>query len=580
MAWLDFWGAYMHTGIYGNVVLIGSPNNTVSKFGADLTTAHNNGVGYGIEFTQNDDGRVHVHINLVAMATDQSGNVQTGGRHYVQYGGNYNYKLTIWTSNNNQASWNTVYSGWVFSHPDTWYLAYSGNWLQTSQSSQWEGDVSIASDTTHVMVNLTGENPAYDMSVVYTIDQVITEFRPWAVRKSQRWLSCNRKTGFTQIRKWIDNPSPMQYDLLDWSFEDKDHSMNINSYNGVTMEYVEKEGYKCLHYHSDNLKVNHYPSVNIEIKPNTTYIFSCWVYAENITRLDTNPKNLVQPYFGMYYKEKSKFKQYIFGNVVDGDNPNTNGWAFRQFQLTTDDMSDEEIVNQMFLLLFYGFTGDVYLRDMHLEIGGRNLLLNSSLHENYDDWEAVIGDGYTCEFVTKENYQCLHINSSVLTQKTYFSKPMLKKLSANTEYTMSGWYWTENIVKGTTNYTIMNCYADGNYNKDGTAHWFGVKSSNMNINTGGWIYFTNTFTTPTSDIWDNARWFSVMFYARDFTGDIYIRDLKIEKGNKATDWTPALEDKILSWEDIPKMTEKGQTNKGTSRIRHTEWKGQSRIGEM
>ena len=201
----------------------------------------------------------------------------------------------------------------------------------------------------------------------------------------------------------------------------------------------------------------------------------------------------------------------------------------------------------------------------NLEIGGRNLLLNSSLHENYDKWETAIGNGYTCEFVTKENYQCLHIHSSVLTQTTYFSQPMLKKLSANTEYTMSGWYWTENIVKGTTNYTIMNCYADGNYKKDGTSHWFGVKASNMNINTGGWIYFTNTFITPTSDILDNAKWFSVMFYARDFTGDIYIRDLKLEKGNKATDWTPAPEDTQADIDDVKQVADTANTNASSAK---------------
>ena len=27
MAWLDFWGAYMHTGYYNNVALVGSPND-------------------------------------------------------------------------------------------------------------------------------------------------------------------------------------------------------------------------------------------------------------------------------------------------------------------------------------------------------------------------------------------------------------------------------------------------------------------------------------------------------------------------------------------------------------------------
>jgi trimeric autotransporter adhesin len=153
----------------------------------------------------------------------------------------------------------------------------------------------------------------------------------------------------------------------------------------------------------------------------------------------------------------------------------------------------------------------------------------------------------------------------VLTNSTYFYQSMLKKLTANTEYTMSGWYWTENIVKGTTNYTIMNCYADGYYNKDGTSRWFGVKSSNMNINTGGWIYFTNTFTTPTSDIWDNATNFHVTFYMRDFTGDVYIRDLKLEKGNKATDWTPAPEDTQSDIDDVKQIADTANSNASSAK---------------
>lgn len=200
MAWLDFWGAYMHTGYYNNVALVGSPNDVLGRFNANLTQAHQNGYGYGIQFSQNDNGTIHVDINLVGISVGSSGQA-VYGQHYVQYGGRYNYKLTIWTSNNNQSSWNTVYSGWVFSHGDTWYLAYAGNWTQTAQCSQWSGNINIADDTTHVMVNLTGEQPVYDMSVVYTIDQVITEYRPWAVRKNGKFLSCNRKTGFTRIRK-------------------------------------------------------------------------------------------------------------------------------------------------------------------------------------------------------------------------------------------------------------------------------------------------------------------------------------------------------------------------------------------
>ena len=45
------------------------------------------------------------------------------------------------------------------------------------------------------------------MSVIYTIEQVIQDYRPWAVRKGGKFLTCNRNTGFTRIRKngsWKD----------------------------------------------------------------------------------------------------------------------------------------------------------------------------------------------------------------------------------------------------------------------------------------------------------------------------------------------------------------------------------------
>lgn len=96
MAWLDFWGGYLHDGPYNNVVLLGSPNST-GPFSSNLTQAHNTGYGYGINFSQNDNDSIHTKINLVGFALDSNGRVLYG-QHYVRFGGTYNYILNIQTS--------------------------------------------------------------------------------------------------------------------------------------------------------------------------------------------------------------------------------------------------------------------------------------------------------------------------------------------------------------------------------------------------------------------------------------------------------------------------------------------------
>lgn len=172
-----------------------------------------------------------------------------------------------------------------------------------------------------------------------------------------------------------------------------------------------------------------------------------------------------------------------------------------------------------------------------IQIGGRNILLNSKLQTNIESWYGGVTD-----YVTKYNRKCAHRKSDALKNTYSLSQPVQGKLEPNTQYTMSGWVLTENIVRGTTNFIIM-FYHDGNYNNNGTATWYGYGSKSFTINSGAgvWQYLTWTFSTDKTKF-ENSTGSNVHVYSRDFTGDIYFCNLKLEKGNKATDWSPAPED--------------------------------------
>lgn len=177
-----------------------------------------------------------------------------------------------------------------------------------------------------------------------------------------------------------------------------------------------------------------------------------------------------------------------------------------------------------------------------MEIGGRNILLNSALKDNNNKWNihkssSNMTDGQT----TKYNKKCTFLKSSNLQTYVLIKQSILGKLEADTQYTLSGWVLTENIKKGTTNFAIM-FYQDGYYDNNGNSTWFGYGNKSFSVNTGSgkWQYIIWTFTTDNKI--NTATKADIYVYARDFIGDVYFYDLKLEKGNKATDWSPAPED--------------------------------------
>ena len=176
----------------------------------------------------------------------------------------------------------------------------------------------------------------------------------------------------------------------------------------------------------------------------------------------------------------------------------------------------------------------------NLEVGGRNLLENSSFKKDINKWHANDSSFYS--FVTNDGKQCCKIDMPGLENGCYLTQSILTDLVYGETYTVSGWVKTENIQPGTTNYTIM-FYIDGWYDNNGVDTWYGLCDQSFPINTGAgsWQHIYGTFTVN-NPAFRTARSCDFFVYARDFTGQVYFYDVKLEKGNKATDWSPAPED--------------------------------------
>ena len=172
----------------------------------------------------------------------------------------------------------------------------------------------------------------------------------------------------------------------------------------------------------------------------------------------------------------------------------------------------------------------------NLDIVGINLLLNSGFKNNADEWFTY---GIT-DYIVKDGKQCAHMNFSVFKVTNFVRQSILGKLEPDTQYTMSGWVLTENVVKGTTNFACM-FYHDGYYDNNGSSKWYSYGSKNLPINAGEWTHLEWTFTTDSTKL-SSSTVSDMYLYAKDMTGDIYFCDLKLEKGDKATDWTPAPDD--------------------------------------
>ncbi len=171
------------------------------------------------------------------------------------------------------------------------------------------------------------------------------------------------------------------------------------------------------------------------------------------------------------------------------------------------------------------------------EVGGRNLLLNSSFEESFENWNNI-----EAEITTIDGVDCAHIVSATGTM-TSVSQDIISKLEVNDleqTYVISADIRLDNFVAGTS--PLVEFRFSGSYDDNGTSRWLGATTVSGSrdfsaLNNAGWVRtscIVRFAQVPTA--------MTLLIYANDFSGDLYFKNVKLEKGNKATDWTPAPED--------------------------------------
>lgn len=183
-----------------------------------------------------------------------------------------------------------------------------------------------------------------------------------------------------------------------------------------------------------------------------------------------------------------------------------------------------------------------------VQVGGRNLLRNSSFSENFDGWNVnyTTGSLVTTDMVTVDGYKCAHISGAAGDAKhsVTIRQNILDKIEndpVGQMYSYSADVKVVDYVPGPSR-PYLALIIDGYYRKDdGTLAWNGgrIEYTLQRFNNLGWqraSFHTSLLHYPP------VKEFRVQFYGRDFTGDVYFKNLKLERGNKATDWTPAPED--------------------------------------
>lgn len=174
----------------------------------------------------------------------------------------------------------------------------------------------------------------------------------------------------------------------------------------------------------------------------------------------------------------------------------------------------------------------------NLEVGGRNLLRNSSFSKNFDLWNAT-----NAEMTSLDDIACGHI-TCVLENVSQIYQRIDDKIdweNLEQEYTFSADICLENFVKGTTS-PYLALHLSGHYDDNGTTKYVGAVTVSGNpfiitYNGVGWVRLK--WVVKFDHILDILN---IYIYSRDIAGDVYFKNLKLEKGNKATDWAPAPED--------------------------------------
>lgn len=177
--------------------------------------------------------------------------------------------------------------------------------------------------------------------------------------------------------------------------------------------------------------------------------------------------------------------------------------------------------------------------------GQENLWRNSSCQVNLT--EVVQTSQNVFSITTKDGYKCAHL-SGQLNTTGHLGIPDAMLPTAGEWYTISADMRIDNFVAGTTN-PYVGIYFGGDYlNTDNTGGWYGGSSYSGDgkadnhtfvntYNNKGWHRVTCTVQyLHGGSEYKKGPFRMGYIFARDFTGDLYVKNIKFEKGKIATPW--------------------------------------------
>lgn len=189
----------------------------------------------------------------------------------------------------------------------------------------------------------------------------------------------------------------------------------------------------------------------------------------------------------------------------------------------------------------------------NLEIGGRNLLLNTLTMDS--PWTNANKKSYKYDETNNIYYR--PVWSSVNSSWTNYITQTVT-IQPNTEYTIS---FLAKRQSEDVNPTLM-CRFDRN-----EVITFVIPSSGLKIDTS-WKKYSFTFTTHAESSSEPLRFYAYMGTgAYDEDTALLIANVKLEKGNKPTDWTPAPEDMLPKDEAKDIYTTQLEMSKTNSELR-------------
>lgn len=169
----------------------------------------------------------------------------------------------------------------------------------------------------------------------------------------------------------------------------------------------------------------------------------------------------------------------------------------------------------------------------NLEIGGRNLFIDSQKMAGY------LGSGATYGYLAPQN----SINNEWTSSDI--------ECESGDNFVLQVWRTVPKSVTSQPYWRAYQCYANDNSLVGGRPAW----NDDATIDSNGVAYSVNVITIPEGA---SKFKFSARLYSDGF--------VKIEKGNKATDWTPAPEDVDAGISDAQSTADTAKSNAAAAQI--------------